>query len=662
MIVPGNIGLPVVSEMPPEALELLAPVWWLDSMKERTEPWSATYFGRGTVKTLARAQLLPKEADTENGASSVILLAEGSVVNTKRSPLSDFPVDLGEPFFDAARIEVITDTSAIHRLFNASLHLGWRCDVPGNQGQRVPLQICKSEFDDGTLQLSLPSFDETVAQWAELQGRCAVFRFPLSVCSRQSQTAFSLPQYVVRIRRRSQLRVRAPQSLTLKLDFAGEVLSTQLLDVSAMGVRLKYDCGLSSPFPGLTFPTAAIHHNGHLAWAGVLQVMFAREGEGIGACLSMACPDTANAWYTLMDSLLHPRNRSGSNCTDAAWETLRRSGYFNLSGKTPPEFEGKRAEFEETNRRLDQRRTLGTIIHCNRDASVTATVSVAKYFSRSWLVHQLAKFGHSEDIGNSLRALQDTYLQAYEICTRDPSNRWTVIYTEGQVGWHTRSHLAFASTRPESVSVHPIRLLELSTRIPPSSELAEGLSVETATAEECELLLETLALRKTVAYREALDLTSEALDAAAIASAFSTVGIRRERRIFVVRKGGEPIAWMIADRCTPTLNVFGLFDAIRLVPSSNITPSAYGLLIDAARRWYAACGKQSFVCVFDESNWDIEGLRDAHDMGAGHMWICASNGVLDFVEHVIEVTSPLAPERRTDSVLLRSVRLPRVQI
>ncbi len=47
VLVPGNIGLPVASEMPPAAFELLAPLWWLDSMKCQTEPWTAVVYDRG---------------------------------------------------------------------------------------------------------------------------------------------------------------------------------------------------------------------------------------------------------------------------------------------------------------------------------------------------------------------------------------------------------------------------------------------------------------------------------------------------------------------------------------------------------------------------------------------------------------------------------------
>ncbi len=90
------------------------------------------------------------------------------------------------------------------------------------------------------------------------------------------------------------------------------------------------------------------------------------------------------------------------------------------------------------------------------------------------------------------------------------------------------------------------------------------------------------------------------------------------------------------------------------MPCSDVGTLAYHHLIDAARRWYLADGKKAFSCVFEGNNWDVNGLRDADDLGVGQLWICAASAVLDFIEHVVEVTSPLAPERRREVELLRA--------
>ncbi len=480
---------------------------------------------------------------------SVILVHENVAQDAASKLTTGFPAAAGEPLAGEARIEVVTDSFAVHRIFNAAFHLGVRCVVHSGCGRSRIAEICCDDHDDNRLQLVQPNVAATESQWVELRGLCSVFRFPLTACSRQSKSRFELPQYVVRIRRRRQMRVRAPQGITLTLEFAGQVLTTDLLDVSAMGVRLSYDCGLKSPFPGLTFPTAAIRRDGQEVWNGVLQVTFAGRREGIGACLSVASPHTTNTWHELMDDLMHPRNRTGSTCARVAWDTFRQSGYFNLSGKTPPDFESMRVEFEEVNRKLDESRSLGGLIHNNYYSGISASVSAAKYFSRSWLVHQLAKSDPTRDVTNALRALQDVYLQAYEICTRDASNRWTVIYTEGHVSWHVRSHLAFAAKHADTVFVYPIQLLELSTHAPTSRiDATSDFGIDIADSGECEHLLETLARRKTLAYREALDLTPDSLDIAAIGSAYAAIGIGRERRIFVARQAGKSIAWLIAEQ------------------------------------------------------------------------------------------------------------------
>ena len=272
VLVPGNIGLAIVNETRPAAFELLAPLWWLDAIKDRTEPWSAIVHDRGTVQHLQGARVLPKDFGSTRSICSVIVVYETAAGDMVSKVHGESPVEPSKPFVDGARIEVVAEPFAIHRIFNAAFHLGTHCVVHDDSGRSRVAEICIDARDTETLQLVLPLVGRIESKWVELRGQSSVFRFPLAVCSRVSKTGFKLPHYVVRIRRRRQMRARAPQGLTLTLEFAGQTLRTNLLDVSAMGVRMSHDCGIVTPFPGLTFPTAAIHHSGRKVWNGVLQV------------------------------------------------------------------------------------------------------------------------------------------------------------------------------------------------------------------------------------------------------------------------------------------------------------------------------------------------------------------------------------------------------
>lgn len=135
VLVPGNIGLAIVNETRPAAFELLAPLWWLDAIKDRTEPWSAIVHDRGTVQHLQGARVLPKDFGSTRSICSVIVVYETAAGDMVSKVHGESPVEPSKPFVDGARIEVVAEPFAIHRIFNAAFHLGTHCVVHDDSGR-----------------------------------------------------------------------------------------------------------------------------------------------------------------------------------------------------------------------------------------------------------------------------------------------------------------------------------------------------------------------------------------------------------------------------------------------------------------------------------------------------------------------------------------------
>jgi hypothetical protein len=330
------------------------------------------------------------------------------------------------------------------------------------------------------------------------------------------------------------------------------------------------------------------------------------------------------------------------------WELFERSGYFQLSGKTPADFERMQAEYREAHERLEQHPRLGyrVVRPVPGSEEVEATLSWLKPYTGSWLGHQLARHlpGNERPRGTAREALRDIYLRGFEPAQMDPEVKWFLAYCEANVRWVRFTALDFAEWYQHTgqACVVPFRFMEADARREWTKP--EGFELGEPTREELAALFERLRETRPVAYREALDLVPERFDLAELKRKWSEAGLKREREVLVARKGGRALAVGVLETAHAGLNLFHVLDGLRMVPLvDEALPEAQEAmlaLLAGAAEWYRARGLDVFVHYVETEHVEYTQRAKLVDLGEGRIWILSAELLPDFIEHLCEATTP----------------------
>jgi hypothetical protein len=358
-----------------------------------------------------------------------------------------------------------------------------------------------------------------------------------------------------------------------------------------------------------------------------------------------AVPCTAEdraSFHDIVHRILHPTTRTGSEWTESLWSLYERSGYFELSGKSPSHFASLEHAFASVARKLDRAAHLGChVVFPSQAVGAAAAVSVLKVYSRSWLGFQMAKVKGDTREGVAGRAvLRDIHVHAYEHVQRDPELGWVIGYLQVKPVWSRLVHYDLPRKYVERGDACVIRFqaIEIVARHGP-----EDPDVARADTDETALVLAVLARTRPTAYIEALDLTPARYDLRSNEEAWRAAGLARERTTLVLRRGGVPVAAAILEVGEDGAHLFRLLDLVRLVPLSRGAHVHYPRLLREAGRWFAAHGKQAFVLFREEgTRLDLEQVDVAQDMGLADMSILSGALVPELLERVHELTAPSA--------------------
>jgi hypothetical protein len=326
---------------------------------------------------------------------------------------------------------------------------------------------------------------------------------------------------------------------------------------------------------------------------------------------------------------------------ESLWDLFHTAGYFNLSGKSPEEFDRLRAQFVE----VGQKGACVPGLFCHAvvpsDRGVEATVSILKAYESTWMLHQLAKRPRQPGAPGSRQILRDLYVRAFEHTQTDRKLKWALAYAEATVPWNQQTHFAFAQKHAETrlAMAMPFQLMEVRSA-DRSVSGDSGFEIGFAREDEVRTILAVVAATRPRPYTEALDLVDERVDLGGAASHWRREGLSREREILVARRGGVAVAAAIVESGETGTNLFRLLDGLRLIPLLLGGSAALPALLDAARAWFGARGKESFVYFREGEDPGPASITRLGDLGEGKLWIVAAEILPEFLEHVFEITSP----------------------
>jgi hypothetical protein len=544
--------------------------------------------------------------------------------------------------------EEIVDSSRIRAIIKALSGVSSR----GFVGARREAPVTITSLDDqGRVHWQGASNWEDGPFIIELTGYNSVYRLHIPEMSplTEDEVVTPLPTRIERTRQR-QYRRSEVDGGTLKASFYHPLwprlpqIIREVRDVSFGGIRVVTSLDDDLLFPGLALPLIELRdeRGERVAIKGEVRSVGVSGGEAV-ARISVT-PHTSrdeNRWNRLVARLLYPTTQSSGEWAESVWDLFRDSGYFNLSGKTPEQFDQLRSSYMK----VDQRGAATPTLFCNAvfpsGRGVEGTVSIMKMYRSTWMLHQLAKRRGGGDPANSRQILRDLYTRAFEHTQTDQKFRWIIAYAEATVRWNQMSHFDFAQRHIDTGKAMslPFQLMEASV-FDSGLSVPEVAEIGRATEPEIELLLEHLRTTRPSCYVEALDLTPDCASLSGVSRDWLRAGLSRKRAIFAARRDGELVAASIVECSETGANLFRLTDCLRLIVLAPGGDAALAGLLDSARRWFEEHGKEAFVYFREHEDPGPMQVAKLRDLGEGRFWVISAELLPEFLEHLFEVTSP----------------------
>ncbi|XXX74207.1 hypothetical protein WMF30_41845 [Sorangium sp. So ce134] len=551
--------------------------------------------------------------------------------------------------------EVIDDPRRVRDILSVLLR---KKGIVRRAAESAPsLCVMLSEVGVGTVRwFGIEGWSEASA--VEIAGHSSVFRFNIRAEQvRPGEIVSALPARVERLRR--SLHERG-----VDVELAARFLhpdwlhlppvEAEVVDVSFSSLRLALGEGQPPLTPRLKLALELPDgDDGVVHLKGEVRSVSAAEGAAGQLCVVQvvaAKREDERRWLRLVSRILHATTYGGTAWQAEFWDLFASSGYFNLSGRRPENFEAMRPSFMRMAQRSAALPHLLHNVTCLSEHGIEGNFSVMKPYHSTWMFHQLAKRPKSASNLSSRQVLRDIFTRCCEYALADPECRWVIVYAEAHVAWNERSFFEFAR-RHEATGLAlslPFRLMGVDVPAPPRGPpLADGapLEIGEATPPEQAALLGQLCATSPRIYAEALDLVPGRLAMGPCIERWRSAGLERDRAILVARQRGEAAAAAVLELGELGTNLFRLLDSVRLIPMRPGGDAAFGPLLDAACGWFRSHDRPSFIHFGERGKLSYEGPASLNDLGEGRLWIVARELVPAFVEHVYQLTEPKQPQR-----------------
>lgn len=555
-------------------------------------------------------------------------------------------------------VELIRDYSRIAQVIEALLARearGYAMRIGADPGvtHSVPARLTAqgSVLLDGQGGPLEPPFD------VQLEGFHSVYQFQWS-----GDPVAAPPDTIVRVRRRRQRRARAPFRLRARFThplWDAIQVNAPVSDVSLEGLSLDTDAFRDLLYPGLVLRDLEIYWKGGMPIRCGAMVRHVTQHAHSGrhrVGLSLDLPPLAAAlWQREIEGVLHPHTLRGGHGSEVFWENYTASGYFNLSGKRAEDFEGLRASFDRTHKRLRKAPHIGAAFAYSSERRVESVCHQVSPWEGTWVLYHFSRRPDGRPLSAAGDdALLDLYSHAYEYVQQQSRAEYLVTYVQKVARFSslifndlTRRYLVSGRT-----SITEFRALEMATDVPAK----KNDRFEIGPARQDELVLASAVIRasRPKLYVDATGLGQVDLGIDSTVAAWSTSGLERDRRLLVARHGGRVVAAAVVDIVEQGMHLFGLFDLVRLFPVSSLGHLAFGALLDETRRLFRALGRARFAYFCDDTE-DRSGPQRAGttDLGEATMTILPVGLLPELLEHVYVLTS-----RRPASGSLSGSELP----
>jgi hypothetical protein len=471
----------------------------------------------------------------------------------------------------------------------------------------------------------------------------------------RSLSVVRIPERMTKTVRRASRRAPAALGLVIALEGADpeSSLLTHVIDLSRTGLSFEIAAEEAAPYVRDLALACSLHTtNGETAQlTATVRSFRQRETKAIvGLEIHPISPDDARILEEELERALYPDTR----CRQLdLWDVYTTSGYLELSGKHPEDFEALRRAHDETARKLEPARDVASVACSPREGVPLATASNLKLYQSTWLLCHVSK----RKLPNHEVARRDTmrevYLRIYEAAQADNDTRWLLTYIQDLAPtWSKRLHIEIPRRYIASGDgcLVPFRALE--TEVDPLhfSDLAgtqhllnSRLRVVEDNPELGRLAARDLCRVRPAQYLDALDLSGDRLSLAVPSARWARAGLRRERSVLVALDGTTRCAMAVVERAERGAHLYGLLDCVRMYPLRLGGERAFASLLLEAHRWYQRRGLDRFVWL-DESNGALPALQlGFRDLGGATLTLLSIDRLPELMQRVAELSSQRPP-------------------
>lgn len=544
---------------------------------------------------------------------------------------------------------VISDPQEINETLGALIRHGTQAELC--QGSlRVRIQpVVYSPYLD-LMQWDVSDADIEAGPCAlTLLGYNALFRFKVSqILHHGSKLTTPVPTEIFKIRQRWQRRQEV-DDMVIECELpGGSRAQCKVRDISYGGLAMYYDDEAGALLlVGETILASLVNASGKAVRIQATVVELSTTDSGTVCHLRVrSLRGRREGWADLVNDRLHPGTKTGSDYSRDVWDLYTECGYFNLSGKTPEDFERMQRGYYGVVSQLDKAPQLGCqVVWPNPKGlkGVNAALSMLKVYSHSWFGFQMARVsGDTSDGIAGRKVLREIHLRAYEHAQQDPELRWLIGYTQVKNVWSRLLHHDMPQRYVATGEASIVRFRALQFEVGAlKRSLGADLAIDRPSADELHDLALSIAASRSPVYCNALDLVPERMSMAPIRKLFARTQLGRDRVVFVVRERGVAMAAAVAEMASDGLHVFGLLDLVRLYPLAQGGESFYGELLAGCATWFDGKSKQSF-CLHLEDGQELDqaSLDAATDMGLADMVILSAERLPEFFEFLHTLTSP----------------------
>ncbi|RKH21854.1 hypothetical protein D7Y13_02680 [Corallococcus praedator] len=561
---------------------------------------------------------------------------------------------IAEPAASALPVQdIIVDPERIRSIFSAICASGNK-GVLRRQGRVVRMVLERFHASTGQLEWRT---EESTPDWGDpaydidVIGYNSAYRMRAETGRGEGDRLFTtLPAQLFRIRHRWHRRVPAPEGIRARFHHPlwreQGLLRREVLDLSFSGLCVRC-LPQDLMFPGLLPPLIELELGDGLMVSvrGEIRYVSGVRADGTVLCGLSVLPYSSDEarWVRFVSQTMSPATRTSEGLVDQLWDLFNRSGFFSLGGSSPEEFEELKLNFASLAKRAAEVPQLFCQAVWPSERGIEATLSFTKPYRHAWLGHQVAKRPGKPPPGvqEAGQIMRDIYLRTFEHPQSDPDFHWVIAYVEALNPWIAKAHVRYAERQMESGAG-----LAFTRKIQKMKAFSHELSgrdhrefeVGPATAGELSLLAATIARKFPTCYVESLDLTRDRLDMTPVTQKWKSFGMERERSILVARRHGIPYAAAVMELGQLGANLFRLLDNTRMFSLVEDGTRAYSALMDAARNWYLARRRPSFLYLREDEGGSYVQECGLHDGPDPYMWIISSKLVPDFLEHISELT------------------------